>query len=107
MFNTAGYGNITGNPVDVDEIKRDKKHSFIHSGGSRGGRCLRTTPPNEIQFFHFHIHFHQKVSASEVGTPPLGSAPPTGNSGSATELQVSSKTSPVTPDWSGMFMCSS
>ena len=44
-------------------------------------------PPNGIQFFRFHIHFHRKAPASEVGTPPNGSAPPpppTGNPGSAT-----------------------
>ena len=48
-------------------------------------------PPYGTQFFHFHIHFCQKVPASGVHAPlmgphaPLtGPRPPTGNSGSAT-----------------------
>ena len=39
-----------------------------------------TPPPNRINFFHFHIRFHQKVYASEVGTPSMGQQPPNGKS---------------------------
>ena len=35
-----------------------------------GGALPAHPPPNGIQFFHFCIHFHQKVPASKVGTPP-------------------------------------
>ena len=40
-----------------------------------GGRAGRT-PPYGTKFFHFHIHFHQKVPTSEVHTPPTGARPP-------------------------------
>ena len=52
--------------------------SLADPGGAAGA------PPNMINFFHFHIRFHQKVYASEVGAPPTGRRPPTGNPGSAT-----------------------
>ena len=52
----------------------------------QGGCCQHTLPPNRINFFHFCIHFCQKVYASEVGAPPMGwfPPPPMGNPGSAT-----------------------
>ena len=53
---------------------------YVVIGGSRGGAAGMPPPPNRIHFFHFRIHFHRKVYASEVGAPP----PPTGNPGSAT-----------------------
>ena len=43
-------------------------------------------PPHGTQFFHFRIHFHQKVPMSEVHAPLTGARPPpTGNPGSATD----------------------
>ena len=33
-------------------------------------------PPYGIQFFRFHIHFHQKVPTSEVHAPRNGCTPP-------------------------------
>ena len=53
-------------------------------GGSGGGACPAHAPPYGTQFFHFHIHFHQKVPTSEVHAPLMGARPPTGNPGSAT-----------------------
>ena len=54
-------------------------------GGSRG-RAGRT-PPYGTQFFHFRIHFCQKVPVSGVHAPPNGSTPaPPGNPGSATSV---------------------
>ena len=44
----------------------------------RGGAAGAPPPPNRIHFFRFHIRFHRKVYASEVGAPPMG------NPGSAT-----------------------
>ena len=41
-----------------------------------GGACQAHANPYGTQFFHFHIHFHQKVPASEVHTPPNGCTPP-------------------------------
>ena len=47
---------------------------MVYIGGSRGrARC---TSPYGTQFFHFRIHFHQKVPISEVHTPPMGARPP-------------------------------
>ena len=45
--------------------------SILISGGSmmRRRRFL-PPPPQRTQFFHFRIHFHQKVPASEVGAAP-------------------------------------
>ena len=40
-----------------------------------GGRG-RHMPPYGTQFFHFRIHFHQKVPTSEVHAPPLTGARP-------------------------------
>ena len=37
----------------------------------RGGTASMCSP-NRINFFCFHIHFHQKVYASEVSAPPMG-----------------------------------
>ena len=35
-----------------------------------GGACRVHATPYGTQFFHFRIHFHRKVPASEVHTPP-------------------------------------
>ena len=43
-------------------------------GGSRGACPVYT--PHGTQFFHFCIHFHQKVPTSEVHAPPNGCMPP-------------------------------
>ena len=47
-------------------------------------KIFHCTPPYGTQFFHFHIHFLQKVPASEVNAPPkMGPCPPPmGNPGS-------------------------
>ena len=50
-------------------------HALADPGGHR-----QHMPPNRINFFHFRIHFCQKVYASEVGTPPWVGAPPNGKS---------------------------
>ena len=47
---------------------------YLSIGGSRGR--AGHTPPYGTQFFHFHIHFCQKVPTLEVHTPPNGSTPP-------------------------------
>ena len=48
-------------------------------------RYLGAHPHYGTQFFHFHIHFHQKVPVPEVHAPPMGARPPpTGNPGFAT-----------------------
>ena len=59
-------------------------------GGSRGRAGC--TPPYGTKFFHFRIHFCQKVPTLEVQAPPNGSTtppnrsmPPKGNPGSTTE----------------------
>ena len=60
-----------------------------------GGACQVHATPYGTQFFHFHIHFHQKVPASEVHASPMGARPPTGNPESATAwgiLCLSAKT---------------
>ena len=44
-------------------------------GRSRGG-MPSTRPPYGTQFFHFCIHFHQKVPMSEVHAPPYRCTPP-------------------------------
>ena len=41
--------------------------SISSIGGSRGR--ARRTPPYGTKFFHFHIHFQQKVPMSEVHAP--------------------------------------
>ena len=43
-----------------------------------GGACRAHASPYGTQFFHFHIHFHQKVPVSEVHAPPNGCMPPYG-----------------------------
>ena len=40
-----------------------------------GGHARHTPPPHGTQFFHFHIHFHQKVPTSEVHAPQWVHAP--------------------------------
>ena len=40
------------------------------------GAAPARAPPNGIQFFRFHIHFHQKVPVLEVGAPPTARRPP-------------------------------
>ena len=59
--------------------------SFTYYTGSIGrsrGAC-QAHAPYRTQFFHFRIHFCQKVPTSEVQGPP-----PTGNPGSATGFNV-------------------
>ena len=43
------------------------------------GDATSARPPNRINFFRFCICFHQKVYASEVGTPQRVGAPPPPN----------------------------
>ena len=62
-----------------------KKYHFpllkmVFIGGSRGGGHAGCTPPHGTQFFHFYIHFCQKVPMLEVHVPPNGSTPPYGKS---------------------------
>ena len=47
-----------------------------------------TGPPHGTRFFHFHLHFHQQVPASEVHTLPkcVYDPPPMGNPGCAPEI---------------------
>ena len=52
-------------------------------GGSCGGACRAHALTYGTQFFHFHIHFHQKEPASEVYPSNGCTPPPTGNPGSA------------------------
>ena len=53
-----------------------------------GGGAAGARPPNRINFFCFRIRFHQKVYTSEIGAHPQRvGAPPTGNPGSATEIE--------------------
>ena len=56
-------------------------------GGAAGAR-----PPNRIQFFRFHICFHQKAPTSEVGAPPMG------NPGSATGVEYGTDELPSLPE---------
>ena len=44
-----------------------------------GGAC-QVHAPYGTQFFHFCIHFHQKVPTSEVHAPLTGACPPYGKS---------------------------
>ena len=80
--------SILNDPLYYDIIICSKiEEMFIHihiSLADLGGRARRT-PPHRTQFFHFRIHFHQKVPTSEVHAPPNAcTPPPTGNPGSAT-----------------------
>ena len=52
----------------------------VYIGGSGGGACQAHSTPYGTQFFRFRIHFHQKVPASEVHTPPNGCMSPYGKS---------------------------
>ena len=47
----------------------------ITIGGSRGACWVHATPYG-TQFFHFCIHFHQKVPMSKSTSPPNGCTPP-------------------------------
>ena len=53
-----------------------------------GGACRVHATPYGTQFFHFHIHFHQKCLRRGSMPPLTGPRPPTGNPGSATEKDV-------------------
>ena len=69
----ASYRNGTAQftPSDTSPAYYlDTSHVTI-IGGSRG----RRRRPPRIQFFHFRIHFHRKVPASEVGAPPQQEIP--------------------------------
>ena len=44
---------------------------MLFIGGSRVGRAGARRPYG-TQFFHFRIHFHQKVPVSAVHAPPTG-----------------------------------
>ena len=58
-----------------------------HALADLGGRRARRMSPYGTQFFHFRIHFHQKVPMSEVhACPNRCTPPPTGNPGSATGM---------------------
>ena len=46
-----------------EKEQQDETHWRIQGGAT--SMC----PPNRINFFRFHIRFHQKVYVLEVGTP--------------------------------------
>ena len=61
-------------------IHLDQAKSYPSTLANPHTKFSGACPPYRTQFFHFHIHFHQKVPTSEVH------APPTGNPGSAPAL---------------------
>ena len=63
---------------DSEQRLRGVTLVFHVIGGSRGA-CAGHAPYG-TQFFHFHIHFHQKVPTSEVHAPPNRCTPPYGKS---------------------------
>ena len=63
-----------------------KTHKLdMYSGGSRGAAARA---PYGSRFFRFDIQIFQNVAASGVGSPPRGQRPPTGNPGSATDVDL-------------------
>ena len=67
-----------------EKVQQLWSNALADLGGVPGAR----PPPHGTQFFHFRIHFCQKVPVSEVHAPPNGSTPPppTENPGSATAM---------------------
>ena len=94
-------------------------HLHEYTSADLGGACPAYAPPYGTQFFRFRIHFHRKVPTSEVHVPLTGAHPPTGNPGSATDIDTcrlisnrSSSASPVSStlcktkpyDWPTFFL---
>ena len=72
-------------------FKNDFENIFpkpLNSVADPGGCRRRAPPPQGSRFFRFDIQNFRNVAASGVGAPPYEvGAPPTGNPGSAAEIE--------------------
>ena len=74
IFSTSSAIPIYRSDTIMTKISWVTALALADLGG--GGACRAHAIPYGTQFFHFHIHFHQKAPASEVHTPSNGCMPP-------------------------------
>ena len=101
--NVMGLYGVPGCCDVITYFKYTAQSALVDQQAGGGGRARRM-PPYGTKFFHFHIHFWQKVPMSEVHTPLTGPHPPTGNPGSATDQVSLSWTKSLVVSANGLFI---